>query len=81
MVLGCHVEVAGLGRVVGGLFGDIVAVCLVWEFPIAGESFAQDWVQWFLDSSASSLVLAPPKHPAEDLRGLDVPTTQVEFNH
>lgn len=60
-MLGCHVEVAGLGRVVGGLFGDVVAVCLVWEFPIAGERLAQDRVKWFLDSSIAIISSVPLK--------------------
>lgn len=51
VVLRRHVEVAGFWGVVGRLLGDVVAFCVVWEFPVAGESFAQDWVEWFLDSS------------------------------
>jgi hypothetical protein len=40
---------------VGGLLGDVVAFCMVWEFPIAGERLAEDWIEGFLDSSTEML--------------------------
>ena len=52
MVFGSHIEVAGFRGVVGCLFGDVIAFCVVREFPVAGERFAQDWVEGFLDSPA-----------------------------
>ena len=46
-----HVEVAGFRRVVGCLLGDVVAFRVVGEFPVAGERLAEDWVEWFLDTT------------------------------
>ena len=33
---------------VRGLFGDIVAPCIVWIFPVTGIDFAENGVEWFL---------------------------------
>jgi len=63
MVLRRHVEIAGFWRVMGRLLGDVVAFRMVAEFPIAGERLAEDWVEWFLHSSAhmSDLSYSPKK--------------------
>jgi hypothetical protein len=63
IVLWRHVEIAGFRRVVGRLLGDVVAFRMVGEFPIAGERLAEDWVEWFLHSSAhmSDLSYSPKK--------------------
>ena len=52
VVLGSHEEVAGLGRVVGCLLGDVVALGAVWVVPVASEDLAQDGVQGLLHASA-----------------------------
>jgi hypothetical protein len=31
-----------------GLFGDVVATSLVWIVPIAGECFAENWIERLL---------------------------------
>lgn len=51
MVLGGHEEVAGLGRVVRGLLGNIVAAGTIGVVPVAGESLAEDGVEWLLYAS------------------------------
>lgn len=51
-----HVEVAGFGRVVRGLLGDVVAPGIVREVPVAGKDFAKNRVQGLLDSPGSRLV-------------------------
>jgi hypothetical protein len=35
------------------LLGDVVAFCVVGEFPVAGERLAEDWVEWFLDTTVN----------------------------
>ena len=50
-----HVEVARLGRVVGGLFGDVVCSSLVVEVPVAGEYLAEDRVERLLYTTANWL--------------------------
>lgn len=50
LVFGCHEEVAGLGRVVRGLFGDVVTLGSVWVVPPASECLAEDGVEWLLDA-------------------------------
>ena len=35
----------------GCLFGNVVATSFVGVVPVAGEDFAQNWIQRFLDSS------------------------------
>jgi hypothetical protein len=47
-----HVEIARLGRMVGGLFRDIVSPCLVGEVPVAGVDLAKDGIKGLLDTSA-----------------------------
>lgn len=44
-----HVKVGRLGRVVGGLLGNVVAVRAVVEVPVAGEELAENGVQRLLD--------------------------------
>jgi len=51
VVLGSHVEIAGLWRVVGGLFGDIVAFGVIGKVPVAGVGLAQNGIEGLLDSS------------------------------
>lgn len=51
VVLGSHVEVAGLRGVVGRLFGDVVTLLVIWKLPVASEGFAKDGVEWLLDAS------------------------------
>ena len=53
MVFGGHIEIARFRGVVGCLLGDVEALCVVWEFPIAGKSLAEDWVEGFLDTAAT----------------------------
>lgn len=53
MVLGSHEEVAGLGRVVGGLLRNIVSARSIRVVPIAGESLSENGVQGLLDASVS----------------------------
>lgn len=50
-----HKEVGGLGRMVRGLLGDIVASSMIWVVPVAREGLAQDWIQGFLDASGTRL--------------------------
>jgi hypothetical protein len=52
-MLWSHVEVARLGRVMRGLFRDVVAFRVVWELPIAGIDFTENRVEWLLNSSAA----------------------------
>jgi hypothetical protein len=51
MVLRGHVEVAGLGRVMRRLFGNVVGAGLVGQVPVARKDLAKDGVEWFLDAS------------------------------
>jgi hypothetical protein len=53
VVLRGHVEVTRFRGVVGCLLGDVVALRVVWEFPIAGECLAEDWVEGFLDTAVT----------------------------
>jgi hypothetical protein len=46
---------------VGGLLGDVVACCVVRKLPIAGKRLAEDWVEWFLDTSIS--YISPASYP------------------
>ena len=81
-MLGGHEEVARLGRVVRRLFGDVVALGAVWVVPVACEDFTQDGVERLLDSPKShQLLLVGARRRRRCIRGLDVPTTQVELFH
>ena len=52
MVLGGHVEIARLGRMVRSLLRYIVGSLSTIEIPIAREDFAQDRVEGLLDASS-----------------------------
>lgn len=54
VVLGGHVKVAGLGRVVGGLLGNVVGLLVVGQVPVAGEDFAENRVEGLLDTSENT---------------------------
>lgn len=58
MVIGCHVEITRLGRVVRGLFGDVVCALSIFEIPVASKDFTEDGVQGFLDASTNGQRLA-----------------------
>lgn len=57
MVLGGHIEITGLGRMVGGLFGNVVAFRSIWEIPIASEGLPKKRVKGLLHSSMPKSVL------------------------
>ena len=82
MMFWSHVEVARLRRVMRGLFGDIVAMSMVREFPIASKSLAKDGIKGLLDASAAVLTVRSRNRMAEaDLRRLDMPPTKVELDN
>lgn len=58
MVLRDHVEVARFGRVMRGLFGNVVCACLVGKVPVAGEDFPKDGVQGLLDARGTDVPAA-----------------------
>jgi hypothetical protein len=81
-VLGCHEEVARLGRVVRRLFGDVVALGAVRVVPVTCEDLTQDGVERLLDSPNShQLLLMGAGTQWICIRGLDMPTTQVKLCH
>jgi hypothetical protein len=51
MMFWSHEKIGGLGRMVGGLFGDVVAFRVVWILPPTGEGLAEYGIEWLLDSS------------------------------
>jgi hypothetical protein len=57
MMLWSHVKVARLRRVVRSLFGNVVAMSMVREFPVASKCLAQDGIQWLLHASAIVLAI------------------------
>lgn len=67
MVVGRHVEVAGLGRVVRGLFGNVVGPRLVFKIPVAAEDFTENGVQRLLDTTVIGLVISLLMHGFEAL--------------
>jgi len=80
MVLWGHVEVAGLWRVVGGLFGYVVALGFIWKFPKTGVDLAENRIKRFLHATVciSNALLHDPNIC---LRWFNVPSTEVEFYH
>jgi len=54
-----HEEVGGLGWMMRGLFGNIVAFRLVGILPIASECLAQDGIQGLLDTATRVLAVLP----------------------
>jgi hypothetical protein len=54
MMLRRHEEVAGLGRMVRRLFGDVVAASAIFIVPVAGKGLAEDRVERFLHSTRQS---------------------------
>lgn len=77
------------------LFGDVITSSIVGIIPIAGERFAQDRIKRFLNAPSSfnrsaKLACTPTSclfglalflAELRDIRGFDVPTAQVEFDH
>lgn len=49
VVLGDHVKVGGLGRVMRGLLGDVVSMGAVVKVPVACEELAENGIQRLLD--------------------------------
>jgi len=54
-MVGRHVEVTGLGRVVRRLFRNVVRSLVAIEVPITGENFAENRIQRFLDASVQRI--------------------------
>jgi hypothetical protein len=82
MMFWSHVEVARLRRVMRGLFGDIVAMSMVREFPIASKSLAKDGIEWFLNAPRIALAYRTwSEGIIASLRRLDMPTTEIELDH
>lgn len=82
MMLGSHVEVARLRRVVRSLFGNVVAASMIRKFPVAGKSLAEDGIKWLLNATAVVLAVKNRNWRAEaGLRRLDMPPTKVELDH
>lgn len=94
VVLGGHEKVARLGRMVGGLFRNIISTRSIRIVPVAGEGLSEDGVQGLLDASASmaggkismSSSLGRKNNKKRVLGGtnvrrLDVPSTQIELDH
>jgi hypothetical protein len=64
------------------LFRDVVALGTVWVIPVTCKDFTQDGVERLFDSPAShQLLLMGAGTQWICIRGLDVPTTQVELCH
>jgi hypothetical protein len=81
-MFGRHEEVARLGRVVRRLFGDVVALGAVRIVPVSCEDFTQDGIERLFDSPNShQLLLVGVGTRRICIRGLDVPTAQVELCH
>lgn len=53
VVFGGHHEVAGLGRVVRRLLGNVVAAGAIGIVPVTSKGFAEDGVERLLDSAAN----------------------------
>jgi hypothetical protein len=93
VVLGSHEKVAGLGWVVGSLLRNIVSARSIRVVPVAGESLSENGVQGLLDASGGmegrkSVCRHRGKQEkkrnnksAKNERGLDVTSTQIEFDH
>jgi hypothetical protein len=93
VVLGSHEKVAGLGWVVGSLLRNIVSARSIRVVPVAGESLSENGVQGLLDASGGmegrkSVCRHRGKQEkkrnnksSKNVRGLDVPSTQIEFDH
>lgn len=75
-------EIARLRRVVGGLFGDIVAAGPIGVIPVAGEGLSQNGIEWLFHSPAyPSVFIAGYLDWTWNIRRFDVPSTQIEFHH
>lgn len=82
MVLGCHEEIARLGRVVGCLFRYVVAFGTIRVVPVTSEYFAQDRIEWLLNApTIKSVLLLMGTKFAVCLRRFDVPAAEVELCH
>ena len=60
-MLGGHEEIARFGRVVRGLFGDVVSARAIGVFPVSGKGLSEDWIERLLHASASSTVRTAPQ--------------------
>lgn len=56
MMLRSHEEVAGFGRVVRSLLGDVIPSSAVAIIPIAGIGLSEDRIQRFFHPSVKSLI-------------------------
>jgi hypothetical protein len=65
---------------VRGLFGDVVASCVVRIVPVACEGLTEDRVQRLLNAARQVRMITSTDTPG-DLRRSNVPTTQVEFDN
>lgn len=74
-------EIARLRRVVGGLFGDIVAAGAIGIVPVTGECLSEDGIEWLFHASVQPSMFAPVGYQLRNVRRFDVPSTQVEFDH
>lgn len=63
---------------VRSLLGDVVAFGTIRVIPVAREDFAEDWIEWLLDSPANRSGLGLVSTDGH-LRWLDVPSTEIEF--
>lgn len=80
VVMGRHVEVTRLGRVMRGLLGDVVGALVVFQVPVAGEDFAQNRIQRLLDSPSARLARCTSFCRNGHVRGPDVPAAQVKLD-
>lgn len=55
MVFRGHEEVGRLGRMMGGLFGDVIASSVVGIVPIAGKGLSENGVQGLFDAAADTV--------------------------
>lgn len=67
MVIGGHVEVARLGRVMRGLFGNIVCARAIRQVPVTRVHLAKNRVQGLFHTTCPLVVSDSPRSVEEDL--------------
>jgi len=80
VVLGGHKEIARLGRMMGGLFRNIVSARAIGIVPVAGKSLSENRIQRLLHSTAGCQKPVIVQRWS-NLRRLEMPSTQIELDH
>lgn len=64
-----------------GLFGYVVAACVIWVLPVAGKCLSEYGVEGLLHAAALGVSLHPYGRELEPSRRSNMPAAEIKFHH